>query len=338
MDSINWYVTTSDKRNYKKWTLEWMKDERSPWSKEDYDFARRNANKSFRQIGHYCRMLSRGYPQVDHLIKVANEQIEGMIKVGKAKKKIAEEKGVVSPIDRIINQVNELACEMNILVDTVNESIRKNTEEHKKISVFKWLKDKRVGHRQSRLLADVFVPNLKELTLLLSGKDKDLKEGYSYLTKPQQKKYHAFVKSIIDDCIRYSEENKPIIVRKKRKRDPSKIVSKVKYLETSSEFGLRSEPPQDIIDSKKVVVFNTKYKVLSVYCCKDSDVLSIKGTTILNFDEEQSECRTIKKPKTLIKTIKNEKNLKKVWDSQHSVIKKPNGRLNEFCVIVKVIK
>lgn len=338
IDGINWYVTTSDRRNYKKWTLDWVKDERSHWSKEDYDYVRRNPNKSFRQIGHYCRMLSRGYPQLDQLTKVANEQIATMISSGKVKKEINAEKGVVTPIDRINNQVNELACDMNILLDAVNESIRANTEVHKKADVFKWLKDKRVGHRQARLLADVFVPNLKELDDLLSGKDKDLKEGYSYLSKPQQKKYHAFVKSIVDDCIRYSDQNKPFIVRKKRRRDPSKVVSKVKYLEASPEFGLRSEPPQDIIDSKKVVVFNTKYKVLSVYWSKGDDLLSVKGTTILNYDEEKSECRTIKKPKALIKTIKNEKNLDKVWSSQNSVVKKPNGRLNEFSVIVKVFK
>lgn len=338
IDAINWYVTTSDKRNYKKWTLDWVKDDRSSWSKEDYDYIRRNANKSFRRIGHYCRMLSRDYPQVDQLTKIVNEELLSMIETGKSKKVIAEEKGVVSPHDRILNQVHELACDMNLFVDEVNESIRKETDLHKKADVFKWLKGKSVGHRQARLLADVFQPNLKELDTLIKGKDKDLKEGYSYLSRPQQKKYHAFVKSIIDECIRYSEETKPMIVRKKRRRDPSKVVSKVKYLEASSEFGIRSEPPQDIIDSKKVVVFNTKYRVLSVYCSKDNDTMSVKGTTILNYDEEKSESRTIKKPKALIKTIKNEKSLDKVWSSQTSVVKKPNGRLNEFTVIVKVFK
>ncbi len=338
IDAINWYVTTSDKRNFKKWTLDWIKDDRSSWSKEDYDNIRRNQNKSFRRIGHYCRMMSRGFPQVEQLTKIVNEELVVMIKSGKTKKESAEEKGVVTPQDRILNQVHELACEMNILLDQVNESIRNETDLHKKADVFKWLKSRSVGHRQSRLLSDVFIPNLKELDDLIEGKDKDLKEGYSYFSKPQQKKYHSFVKSIVDDCIRYADETKPMIIRKKRRRDPSKIVAKVKYLESSAEYGVRSEPPQDVIDSKKVVVFNTKYRVLSVYSAKDNDTMTVKGTTIINYDEQKSECRTIKKPKSLIKTIKNEKTLEKVWCSQNSVVKKPNGRLNEFAIIVKVFK
>ena len=47
LSSINWYVTTSDKRNYKKWTLEWMKDKRSSWTDEDIDFAKRSSLKEF---------------------------------------------------------------------------------------------------------------------------------------------------------------------------------------------------------------------------------------------------------------------------------------------------
>ena len=44
----------------------------------------------------------------------------------------------------------------------------------------------------------------------------------------------------------------------------------------------------------------------------------------------------IKKPKDLIKTIKNQSTLDKVWNSQHSMIKTPNGRLNANTVILKV--
>lgn len=338
LNNINWYVTAHETRNYKKWTLDWVKDGRSSWTEEDYDYIRRNPNKEFRYTGHYCRMLSRGYPQVDLLTAPLERLFPEMITRGKRKKNASVEKGTPNPHDRVLNQAHELAGDLNEIIDNANDSIRSNTDYYKKMSIFKWLKSKSVGHRQARYLSEIFTPNIEELDLLIEGKDVDLKEGYLYLTRPQQKKYHAFIKSLVDDCIRYANENKPIIVRRTKRRDPAKIVSKVKYQETSSEYGLRSEPPQEIIESIKVVVFNTKYNVLCVYCAKENNTLSIKGTTIINFDESKSECRTIKKPKALIRTIKNEKSLSSVWSSQTSVIKQPNGRLNEFSSIVKVFK
>ena len=139
---------------------------------------------------------------------------------------------------------------------------------------------------------------------------------------------------LVSDCLRYHGDNKT--VRKKRKTDPKKVVAKVQYEKQSKEFGIKSVDPINILDSTKVVVYNTKYNTLSVYYACAGQTLSIKGTTIQNFDEDKSESRTIKRPKDVIKTIKNQTTLDKVWNSQHSMIKSPNGRLNANTVIMKV--
>ena len=79
-------MTTADKRNYKKWTLEWMKDKRSSWTDEDIDFAKRSSLKEFRSYGHYCRMLSRGFPHINQLTDVVESYITKLISLGKTKK------------------------------------------------------------------------------------------------------------------------------------------------------------------------------------------------------------------------------------------------------------
>tara|TARA_B100001094_G_scaffold309911_1_gene344024 strand:+ start:57 stop:1160 length:1104 start_codon:yes stop_codon:yes gene_type:complete len=334
LSSINWYVTTSDKRNYKKWTLEWMKDKRSSWTDEDIDFAKRSSLKEFRSYGHYCRMLSRGFPHINQLTDVVESYITKLITLGKTKKESRADKVVISPQERMKNQVTELAGEMMGLCDSVNESLMNKTDDYKKINIYKWLGQKNVGYRQAEMLSLVFAPALAELDELLNGKDEQLMEGYSYLGKRQQKQLYKFMDGLVSDCMRYHADNKT--TRKKKKIDPKKVVSKVQYEKSSKEFGIKSVDPVDILDSSKVVVYSTKYNTLSVYYACVGQTLSIKGTTIHNFDEDRSESRTIKKPKDLIKTIKNQSTLNKVWNSQHSMIKSPNGRLNANTVILKV--
>ena len=187
LKSINWYVTKSDKRNYKKWTLDWMKDKRSSWTKEDFDFAKRSNLKEFKTYGHYCRMLSRGFPQVEELTATVNTYINNLISLGKRKKESNKEKVVISPRERMENQVTELAGELMNLCDIANESIMNKTDDYKKTKIYQWLKGNEVGYRQAEMLGTVFSPALAELDELLKGEDTQLMEGYSYLGKRQQK-------------------------------------------------------------------------------------------------------------------------------------------------------
>jgi hypothetical protein len=333
--AINWYISRSERRKYKKWTLDWMKDKRSHWTKEDHDLAKKCALREFRSSGHYCRMLSRGFPEVEQIEKVVTSFVNKLINIGRQKKESTKDKVVISPQERMQNQVTELAGEMMGLCDEANESIMNKTDDWKKINAYNWLKQREVGYRQAEMLALVFAPALAELDELVEGKDKQLLEGYDYLGgKRQHKQLHKFMNNLVSDCMKYNADNKT--VRKKRKVDPKKIVSKVQYEKESKEFGIKSVNPVDILDSSKVVIYNTKYNTLSVYYACVGQYLSVKGTTIQNFDPVKSVSRTIKKPKDVIKTIKNQTTLDKVWNSQHSMIKDPNGRLNANTVILKV--
>ena len=332
--AINWYVG-GDKKNYKKWTIDWMKNKDSSWTKDQLDLVRRCPLSDFKHFGHYCRMLSRGFPAVESISKVVNKELNSLIEKGKNKKDSRRDR-VVSPQERMREQVSELAGELMEICDKGLESVKDKGTYHKTFKFDDWLQQRDVGYRQAEMLGEVFAPALAELDELLKGKDKQLLEGYSFLKKPQQKQLHKFMMSLVTSCFKRCANNKP--VRRKRKVSPRKIVSKVKYLQSSKEFGLKSVDPIDIIDSNKVVVYNTRYNILGVYYAKEHETMTIKGTTIQNFCPEKSECRTVKNPTKIIKTIKSESSLDKIWNAQHSMIKSPNGRLNEHTVILKVFK
>lgn len=333
--SINWYNSNSQRRNYKKWTLAWMKDKRSSWTKNDIDLVRKSPIKSFRPFGHYCRMLSRGFPQVDQLLNVVNQNIETLVKTGE---KISSEKTapVVSPRERMEEKLSQIAGEMMTLCDTALFSIREKTEDHKSINVYRWLQGKNATGWEADMLATMFSPALAELDMVVNGQDQQLVDAYSFLGRQQQKYLHKFMDNLVSDCMKYYSDKKP--VRKKRKVDPKKVVSKIKYLESSDEFGIKSINPIDILSSTQLLVFNCRYNTLSVYYAERGKTLSVKGTTLQDFDTEKSQSRTIKNSKKEISKIRNLDTFTKLWESQTSLVKSVNGRLNENCVIMKAFK
>lgn len=333
--AINWYVG-SDKRNYKKWVLMWMKEKRSKWTKEHYDCVRRCPQKDFKHFGHYCRILSRGFPNVDPIKKVVLTEINSLYDKGKTKKETPAEKVQVSPQQRLVEQVSEFAGELMSVYDKAVDSILTKGDFHKTVRIYQWLKQRAIGHKQAQMLGDIFAPYLVELNELIRGKDEQLNEGYSFMSKRQKTQLHQFMTSFIEDCYKYNSENKT--VRRKRKINPVRVVSKVKYLKASKEYNIKSVDPVDIVDSKKVVVYNTKYNILSVYYAKTQETMTVKGTTIQNFCPDRSECRSIKKPEDNVRKIKNETSLEKIWNEQYSTVKKPTGRLNEHTIILKAFK
>lgn len=332
--ALNWYVTTADKRNCKKWTLDWMKDKRSPWTTEQTNAVRRCPQSSFRTFGHYCRMLSRGFPSVDQITTVTKENIDTLIARGEARKASRKKVNPTTPHDRVQEQVAELAGNLMEMCDTALESIKDKNEDHKKMNFDKWLEDTKVGHRQSVYLRAIFYPAYAELVELSKGKDVQLVEAYSFLGKRQQNYLIAYMKKMIDALDNRIETSKP--VRKKKATDPKKLVSKVQYKKSDKEYGISGVDATKLLDATTAIVYNVRYNQLAIYRSLPNEKLSVKGTTITNFSEDNSETRSIKRPLQTIKKIKNKTSFDSVWKAQTSIIKKPTGRLNKNCVILKV--
>lgn len=193
---------------------------------------------------------------------------------------------------------------------------------------------KAVGDYYSRLLAEV--------TELVGPKpDKDLLEGYKNLTKTQMKKYYAFVSSICSDAERFANNKKAIkLPRKKKPKSTVDLVKNIKYKKEDSSLKLSSINPQTIIGAKALWIYNTKYKTIGVYNASSDRGLSIKGTTIIQFDSTTSTSKTVRKPEEVIdKVLKaNPTATKKMFDALKTKDKIMNGRINTETILLKVIK
>ncbi len=131
--------------------------------------------------------------------------------------------------------------------------------------------------------------------------------------------------------------------RKKRQaksKTPEQLVSKVKYEKKNEEFKLTSVSPTDIIGASKLIVFNTKYRELTIYTTLDPAGFIIKGTTIQNFSKDSSKSKKVRKPENILPVVKTSgiREINKHFTDLNTKSKTPTGRLNSNTIIMKVLK
>ena len=99
-----------------------------------------------------------------------------------------------------------------------------------------------------------------------------------------------------------------------------------------------SVSPADILGAGELWVYNTKTRKLGKYVAAEFNTLSVKGTSIVGFDENKSIQKTIRKPEEKLKEFKaaGKIALRKFLDDINATDTKLNGRTNEDTILLKV--
>ena len=126
-------------------------------------------------------------------------------------------------------------------------------------------------------------------------------------------------------------------VRAKKAPSKEKLVAKLKFKESDDRYKLVSIKPEEALQSMELWVFNTKTRKLGVYVASDTAALSIKGTTIINYNENKSVARTVRKPEEFFRDVKSlpKTKMRKLYESINGVEVKMNGRINADIVLLK---
>ncbi len=192
----------------------------------------------------------------------------------------------------------------------------------------------------AKTIATFYKQTLTELKSAQAGTSYDCSEGYAWLGKVGLKRMMEFMQSIIDAC-----NNAAVIakttnkVRVRKARPASMIVAKMKYKKEDSLLKMKSITPDKIVGSSELWVFNTQYRKLFRYVAQDEMTLSVKGSTVQNFNPELSGAKTIRKPDeyftgALLGASKRTWN--KGFNEVKSVLAKATGRINEETLLLKV--
>jgi len=344
-ESMKWYMTFSDATQSKKWLVEYMKN--IGYEKDDIEkFKNFNWNKSGLEIqkgeilnlkyaGFISRMYLRGLVIIPDQFKIRlDEAIKFCIKMGNVEKPIDYLESKFSIQDHITFQVNTLCSELDDALEDFYDSGFK-----KKLNVYDWLRTKNVKSLIAKRVGDNFKSLFQEIQDI--NYDEDLKEAYSNFKKNEIKKYSNFVHSIIEDCDKYSSNQ--IKQRKPRKKKPvtvEKQISKLNYKQEDVDYRIKSVDPSQIIGSSVLWVFNTKYRKLGSYVSEKPAGLSIKGSSIIGFDEVKSIQKTLRKPDQLLNVILSgpKVSIRKNFDLISSKEQKLTGRINKDVILMRVIK
>ena len=200
--------------------------------------------------------------------------------------------------------------------------------------VYAFLMDKKVTKNQVDELIAEYKFTFDELNQLSDSEE--IQESYADYTPKQRKTIQTFFNNLYAQFDQYknvkSKRAKP--VRKTRKPDKQKLISKLRYLKESTEYRIASVDPAKLLGAKTAVTFNTKTRDVSIFYGID-DGISVRGTTLVGFDTEKSVTKRLRKPNDVL-SHGVRAGLENAFAAAKSKAKAANGRMNENIIIVKV--
>ena len=348
--AMAWYRLESSVKELKPKVIDWMG--RIGCTKEDISaFKKTKDNRCGTTMGAIAACLIKGMPAVREdfndgkdssawlRTEIARVISEGKDDTDDSDVVVEVKKDVYTP--SIQERVRDASMLMTEEIETAIESFQTDPEafDPKAFKILNVLKAKQAKAAHARIIREFYTRNLEELIEAASTKDEQLKEAYSHLTKVQLRKITAFYQEIVSACEMLAQEAKVNRKPKAKKAVPAeKIVAKLKYKKADEPLKLVSINPADILGAKELWTYNTKSRKLGKYVATEFAELGVKGTSIINFDENKSVQKTLRKPIDQLKEFKaaGKVALRKFLDDINAVDTKMNGRINEEIMLLKV--
>lgn len=192
------------------------------------------------------------------------------------------------------------------------------------------------------LIVEIWKRKFEEFNEVSEGTDEQLNEAYSYLGKVKLRNTIKFIEQVLSDLNSYISIKKASKAPRKRKAVPvEKIVAKLKYLKVFKDpvnkLDLISVHPTKLHGASEAWVYDTAKRKMHHYIADEySKAFTVKGNTVLGFDNNASEMKTLRKPGEQIKEIMGSKPAaRKYFKDIKAVGAVPNGRFNENMIILK---
>ena len=159
------------------------------------------------------------------------------------------------------------------------------------------------------------------------------------LNPANKKEYDRKFKAISFALLEIDKYIQNIKVSKKVNKSGEAQIDKIKYKKEDSNLKIISINPSLIVGAKSLVVYNPEYNQLGIYYSLEGG-LSVKGTTIQNFNEEKSKGKRIKKPLENVPLLRGMtiSILEKFFKEQPATESKMSGRITEDVLLLKVFK
>jgi hypothetical protein len=170
-----------------------------------------------------------------------------------------------------------------------------------------------------------------------SGECDQCVEAYSFLSKVQLNKWIRTFEKMKADVEKYEKANKKAVVRTKKVKPAIQQVQNLKYL--TENDGTKSVPPVRLCGAMVAYTYNVKTNKLAKYQSLTRNGLSVKGTSIKDFDSDTSYTFTVRKniKDDVFKQLNKKdviKGMDNIKDSTKTKVAIPNGRINEHTLLI----
>lgn len=342
----NWYNYYYAAKDYIPYVIKygtdilgWNKDQvRKVKALKDYEIS------VTRGPGKACVIWTRGFEyskarqdyikaKMDDLLAYAEEQIE-----------VPEDEVDATPVKVVISPQQRMRVKMTetILAD-FEDTIVDGWMDNKfsaKLDVYALCKKYEIKGAAINMFQERVNQYLVEYSDAYNKTCEQAVEGYSHVTRTNQKKAIKQLEAIISDCEALKASAKATRTpRAKKPRSSDKQVEKMKYMKESIDFKLTSINPIMIPSSYRLYVFNTKQKKLFEYVTNSTKGFEVKGTTLQNFDPALSRCITLRKPDDILPEVlkKTPKQIDNLWKTLTTKTSECNGRINQDCVLLRAM-
>jgi len=340
MWAYNWYGYVSDKKQAKKWIVEWLAENDKEQSKK---FNAIKDSWTPTTVGWLIRMQQTGLEltaeEVEYISVKANEAI-----VNNANSLAKDEAEQVDKPKTNKPNIQEIMIERAHMaageIDSVwDEYLSGDIKSNEKPQIQQFLAERNILAQHVNIIKEQWTTQKREIEDAVAGVDADLSEGYSCWTKTQQKNMIKYCALIIAELDAYHQSKKAKVgIRKKKPVPPEKQVRKLKLMRKFAEFKLETVEPTKILKSSEMYVYNTKNRKLQYYVADEyAKVFTVKGTSILGFDTSKSFQKTLRKPQEFLKELRmaGKPDSRKLFDKLKTTPTAVNGRFNENLIIIK---
>lgn len=295
-------------------------------------------------ISWLARMTLRGLQLVEHEQNLLENELTRLIKTIKKNEQsipVEEKEPVNRPnVQEIMkDKAREAGGELEGLLDAFISEGCPTKHNFKPIDE---VAKKNILSQHISILVEVWKKKLSEFEEVQEGKDIQLVQAYSRFTKTQIKNLIKFCELVLGDLNSYISIKKASKTPRKRKAVPvEKQVAKLKFLkefkDPANKLDLVSLHPIKLHGASEAWVYDTAKRKLHHYIADEySKEFTVKGNTLLGFDTNKSEIKTLRKPSEQIKEVMGSKPAaRKFFDAIKSVAVQPNGRFNKNMIILK---
>ena len=326
----------------------WIKND-SGWSKDEIKIILANPDWAFSSSSAFFIYSKIGYiaeSTMNYTLKRKEEWLRRGAECLKEKEEKAAEKKskpVISIQDRMKMQINDICAEFEYFIDLLidGEKTVKQFDPYKML--ISYLPEIKGPH--AKLIKEDFEKQFKEAQEVKAWKDDDIKEAYAHMDAKMRKAFVEVFEKINTACDTIIQTKATTRkARKPKARSKETIVKKMKFQVNDSDLGIASIHPTEVVNANELWVYNTKTRKVGVYHARNKDPrgmgrdgLTVKGTTIQDFDEDQSIQKTLRKPAEQIQnwTGKAKTKFAKAFEEVKTTPIKLNGRMNDNTIILR---